>query len=270
MTTALVHLLDSTATPTSLRVQAAILRQGHGLRLHADVANLCEALEKTSLRGGHGLALLAGHLAAVCGAAQAVRGTVPDARVVALVDQPGDARLLQAMRSGVDVCWPLKAPAALIATGLSRLARSGPDAASAALPDHVEGGWQLGADAWVMHAGGLRVPLTSAERAVLLALYRAPGNVLSHAAIAHAVNTLPLGNGKPPQAPSGAVATAQAAAAARRLGVLMSRLRRKFAVMGADMPIRSVRGVGYALIGLGPAAQAGAVVPVMPAAPVVL
>jgi len=234
-------------------LQAALLWHGLGLRFYQDADVLCEALYDSDEAGGaNRLVLLSGSHASVCGAAAAVRRVDGVIAVVALLSAFRDRLLLQAMRSGIDACWPA-GPAPSVVPGVLRFlgrAGQGGDVHTVGRP-----GWKLVSRAWLVQApDGAVIPLTTAERMLMIALYQAPGRFLSHAAILQAIDH--GASVQPEQRP---------AAMARRLSVLVSRLRRKFGTAGHDMPIRSVRGQGYELCAdFGPPPiQAVAAAPVM-------
>ncbi|MFT4173093.1 MAG: response regulator transcription factor [Rhodocyclaceae bacterium] len=90
--------------------------------------------------------------------------------------------------------------------------------------------WSLIDSGWTLHSSvGHRVPLTHSERMFMLALAEAPGQIVSRETLAQVLS----GDG------------AAADYDLHRLDALVSRLRRKFAEKGADLPVRAVRGVGY-------------------------
>src|SRR5690606_23151778 len=176
--------------------------------------------------------------------------------VIALPRSVSQEGLLLAMQAGIDACWPAEVPLSLLAESLSRLqSRSTPvQPLSAAAP----AAWALVARGWkVLTPGGGFVSLTATERALMLALARAPHYRLPHdALIRHA---------------SADSTQVSVPVAHRRLGVLISRLRRKFETQGLDSPIRSVRGVGYELcVEIQAPARAVAAVRETAAPPVVL
>ncbi len=224
-----------------VHVQTEILRCGMGLRLHSTIAALRAAISAPPVAGVSQLVLLAADPAQSCRAASAVRRADPAINIVALLPSVDDVILVQAMHSGIDICWSSRAPARQIASGLMRWVSAPPSAAAhmGRAPEH-EQEWVLTSRAWALQPpGGGAIMLTAAERALLLALCQAPGQRLSHAALLHAID--------PSAAIASALSRTQAALFARRLSVLISRLRQKFSAVGADMPIRSLRGVGYEL-----------------------
>lgn len=264
MSTGFVHFLQGADPLPSLRIQTAILRHGLGLRLHTEVDDLCTALAESAAPGVSQLALVAGEPALLFTAVEALRQANPLVQVLGLLNQVNEDVLRQALRSGVDACWPAGASPRHIAAQLQRRLRVSQEHAehSSGLGPHS--GWLLEAGGWALRSGAIRISLTSAERAFVLALYRAPGHALSHAEMASAIEQ---GTGR--QALCGEQSSCTAAdTAARRLSVLMSRLRRKFNAAGVEMPVYSLRGLGYALNTGAPATEslqaAGAVVPAIP------
>lgn len=176
---------------------------------------------------------MAGKLATNSKAAAAVRRADPAVTIVVLLPEISQSALAIALQSGVDACWPLTSPADQLVACVSRLLGRavGPAGQSA----HTSG-WKLVSKAWLVQTPqGVGVPLTTAERSVMLALCQAAGQSLSHAEILKSLHLSGHTDNRSSQAP------------ARRLSVLISRLRRKFEVAGSDMPIRSVRGQGYEL-----------------------
>jgi len=240
MSTELIHFFEGAGSGASQPVVAALLHRGCGLRVHRSVAGLVRALAAPVAAGAPCLVLLAGGPAATCRAAEAVRRVDAGVAIVALLPRPDQALLLRAMRCGIDACWPQAAAPPLVVAAVMRLIgrpeQSGPGSGHGGC-DVFDGGpaWVLAWRGWVVQApDGACISLTGIERSMLLALLEAPGQRLTHDEILAAVP------GARPRGPQGG-------AAARRLSVLMSRMRRKFAATGHDMPIRSLRGSGYAL-----------------------
>jgi len=228
------------------QVQSEILQRGVSLRLHYDIAALCQHLRHG--REAHALVLIAAPPDPACQAARALRKVDPEVSLVALISDLNDSLLLQALHAGFNVCWPGHTPAGPLVDQLlhflrppaALLSRERPSRAGSANPR-----WRLDSRAWSVQApSGAKIQLTTAERALIVALYMAPGQQLSHADMLQAVDEAGCSVQRcRKRSPAGAYE----AAATRRLSVLMSRLRRKFHDAGADMPIRSLRGVGYEL-----------------------
>jgi len=99
-----------------------------------------------------------------------------------------------------------------------------PSAAHWVVADH---GWTI----WT--PGGRSVVLTPTERAFMCALWQAPDTRATHAALLAAIQDI-RGHVQEKTSPS-------------RLGVIVSRLRRKFTRAGAVLPLQSVHDWGYTL-----------------------
>lgn len=138
------------------------------------------------------------------------------------------------IQAGVDWIYPVGASCGLVATMLlslwNRPRSESSTQMSAATRRHE--GWILAEYAWILQdPQGLRVRLTSSERAVLLVLFDAPDLSATHEVLLAAVNqarNLPPGAGL-----------------RTRLSVLMSRLRSKCRRQGMDLPIRVIHNLGY-------------------------
>lgn len=314
MSAGFIHFFQAPGAGKLLQLHGALLRHGLGLSLHEGVGALCESVQAapTAIRMPR-LVLLAASHELNRQAAAALRRIDSGIFIVALAAQVDDNALLQAMRDGIDACWPAGAPPPSIATGVLRLLGGGAgagqcvghgaaahqpagfvihgeagqgdvDAVPKASPQSggeapagrpevftaVGSGWKLLSRAWTVRApNGAHIELTTTERTLMLALYEAPGRRLSHAEMIRALEQAAVQmpgavHAKAPQGsqrarPGGLHRVAQATVgdapgrggrgdpATRRLGVLMSRLRRKFVEAGLDMPFRSVRGLGYEL-----------------------
>lgn len=218
-----LHLFDTANHPGSGELQTALLRQGLGLRLHSDVQNLVGMLQHARRAEEPSLVLLCGSFEANCEAARALRAVVPAIPVMAVFLPFTQERVLEAMAQGVVACWPASLRADMLASALYRL--------MSAKPGQARTGWCLKGRGWQLESPqGITLALTSAERALMLALCAAPAKRLAHAALVGVVSNL-----------------APEESALRRPSVLVSRLRRKFTEAGLEFPIRSLRGVGYEL-----------------------
>lgn len=245
MSAGLIHFYLEPEGSVSGPLQRAASRQGLAIRLHDCIASLCSGLRPSAVGQERRLVVLVGAQAVCPRLAQAIRGADPSVGVVALVPEVTPATLELAMYAGVDACWPLGASPTLLAMVLQRqLNVGGPATANGAStrsrhdfpgPAGVPAvGWRLGMRGWVIHAPrGAHITLTTAERDIVLALWHAPGHRLAHADLLNVIAPVSERGGAP--------------AAARRLSVLVSRLRKKFHCAGVPMPVRSVRGSGYEL-----------------------
>lgn len=90
--------------------------------------------------------------------------------------------------------------------------------------------WSLSADGWVVIApNGTTLPLTAQERAFLVRLWQCVGEAVSREELAIALDSDPYEYDF------------------HRLDTLVSRLRRKASDIGLTLPLRAVRGTGYAI-----------------------
>lgn len=183
--------------------------------------------------------VLAGSHDENCSAAASLRALHSGAGIVALVEPDSETAVIQAMQVGADNCCPHTGSTRLLASMLLRLFyRAGkvqsPSVQPSAYPQ--PGIWSMQEQAWVLVSPqGIRMRLTTGERAFLTALLATPELRATHKQLIDAVNssyalTVPL--------------TQQG-----RLGVLVSRLRRKFTDHGIDIPLKSVHNWGYMFTG---------------------
>jgi DNA-binding response OmpR family regulator len=94
--------------------------------------------------------------------------------------------------------------------------------------------WRLSEDGWMLATpGGEKLQLGAAERALLLALATQPDRQLGRDQLIAEIDRATKGNGYNNAA----------------LSVMVSRLRRKAGAPGVELPLRAVRGQGYALTG---------------------
>lgn len=236
MTAGFVHLFGSAGFAGASALQTALLRQGLGLRLHTEMSQLLAALSVQGTKPEPSLVLLGASFEQCCQAARQLRSVAPALPVMALVSPFTEAAVKQALVHGIVACWPASVPVDTLAMNLQRLLCHRQESATAA--------WRLNHLGWeIQSPHGVVVALTSAERALMLALCSAPRRRLSHDALDSVMG--PAGSvssegGEPVHGQARGTGT-------RRMSVMMSRLRKKFLAAGLDLPIRSLRGVGYEL-----------------------
>ena len=173
-----------------------------------------------------------------CAAANYLRTLYPGLGIVAVADFASQLEPLQVLQSGADSIFPLNAEAPLLSAILFRLLWRIKQRWADATPPVAAGvpGWQLQEQAWVIVSpDGKRIPLTTGERAFLSTLMAAGGARASHAELTDAVNA--------------AYALGPQALHKGRLGVLVSRMRRKFDEQGINMPLKSIHRWGYMFTG---------------------
>jgi len=184
------------------------------------------------------VAVLAGQLKQSIDAARYLRAVCPGTGIVVLMHGRSDAGCIQALDTGADAYCPAGASSALLAAVVFSLLRRLTPASGLASPASVDPdrGWALHEGGSVLTGpGGARISLTTGERAFMKTLLYAREARASHRQLIDAVNAC-YANAAP--------RTHQA-----RLGVLVSRLRRKFASHGYDMPLKSVHNWGYMFTG---------------------
>lgn len=184
------------------------------------------------------LVLLDGDLRGNCADAQLINTLYPECGVVSLLDDLGEEALINALQSGADTCCGRYASVNLLASILfSLLRRRGGAAyvpkASASQSD----AWQLARQAWVLQGPeNCALSLTTAERAFLMRLTQQPGMRATHEELMQAID------------PESDAITMRAAQA--RLGVLVSRLRRKLRQKyDLELPVKSLHKWGYMFTG---------------------
>ncbi len=238
-------LLFDTCSNADARDDAATLLRTHGFEvLHCgDLPKLYRLAKKNARQYGATIfVMLSGSLAENCIAAKYLRALFPAARILALVGSLDDPVLIKSLESGADgFCRRDASTQLLLATIFRLLGRSGTQLNMAdhhAVPGQSESSanWTLLEHGWILGGPqGLRIPLTTGERSFLTALFAEPDFCASHAKLISAVNA--SYNRYSP-------ATHQA-----RLGVMVSRMRRKFKEHGFSMPLKSVHNWGYMFTG---------------------
>lgn len=239
MSAGFIYLFRTQQTGVISRLEAGLLDSGLGLRRVADTAELCSTLERSAADEVQ-LVLLADSAQRNIQAAREIRRYAPRVTLMALQSDVHPNSLICALQNGIDVCWPAAAPVALVVSGVLRLV--GHCGGSAVALDQPQ--WRLVSQGWMVQApDGRSVTLTAAEKAIVGALCNAPHQQLSHDALLRAVEY----ELQPESSFADSSLATRARPAARRMSVLVSRLRHKLAAAGIHMPIRSVRGRGYQL-----------------------
>jgi DNA-binding response OmpR family regulator len=223
--------------------------QGFQLQVCDDAPSAHDHVDAARARGVAAVAVLAGNRTQNSDAARYVRALCPDAGVLVLMHTRNDAACVQILHSGADAYCPANVSTPLLVAVLfsllRRLARASSRTATVLAPD--DGGWSLHEGGSVLIGPAGRIPLTTGERAFVATLLSADGLRASHRQLIDAVNAC---------YPSAAPRTHQA-----RLGVLISRLRKKFGCYGYDMPLKSVHNWGYMFTGHIASVATGAAVP---------
>jgi len=197
---------------------AAALRQ---FRWDVRVFDSLAALQETLPRQPADLLVLRGPCAAMPELIVGLRRAAPGASVVWQACGASAAERAAALDAGVDACAPATTEPLewdALLRSLYRRARRGMCA------------WRVVAPARLLVGpAGERLPLTVRERAILVRLFNAPGHCL------HRESFFPGAAGDPLDG-------------ARRVDVVVSRLRSKARRFNIELPVLAVRGWGYILL----------------------
>lgn len=172
-----------------------------------------------------------------CAVATYLHAMHPSVGIAAMIDGLDDAPAIQLLQSGVDnMCLRSASTALMVAILCRLLGRVSRHEVGQILARAPSKGWSLQDQGWVLVSpDGIRIPLTTGERAFLAMLIGAPDMCATHEQLLEAVNS--------------SYAHAEPAARPGRLGVLVSRLRRKFTQHDIEMPLKSVHNWGYMFTG---------------------
>jgi len=235
---------------------AALAEQGYEVIHCPDTVHLRnqvgQALAAAELSGEPIMAILAAEQSRNQAAA-GILAAWPQVGVLAQLDSCDNASLVAALQLGVDTWCPRTCSSSVLLLALHGLKRrlegtvvrmavpSDRSGVDSALPTPVTPEtsvvplqkWVLSDQAWLLQTPeGHEIPLTSSERGFMLKLVNGPDMSATHHDLLH-------------QAGPGA----DCAAARTRLGVLVSRLRRKVAEHGATLPVKSLHSRGYMFSG---------------------
>ncbi|WP_300647162.1 winged helix-turn-helix domain-containing protein [Paenalcaligenes sp.] len=226
--------------------QQALEATGFQLQVLSDHKALFQAVTSTQ-RKNHGqfspaIFLLSAHLKGALSLIARLRAQDPYVPLVIVQSVWDEATLLPFLYGGVDAyCIGTDSPelwAAKFSSLLRRIRVSVPmldvtkvsSAKSFSPPDPM---WALANEGWQLFSpDGRSITLTSTERFLLLELCRQPDKRASHQQLLRALN-------------DGEEDTSDPVIAHNRLGVIISRLKRKGSLEGVAIPIRSVHKWGY-------------------------
>lgn len=205
----------------------------------------CAAVKQAQLlfeRCRPSLAVLAGEPADIRGLAAHMRALDRGVGIVAAGDfRSADVRV-GCLMAGADACAPLGVEAEELLAMLLALSRRGVSQAAAAPSSAADEGvgeagqstWTLRAQGWELWSpDGVRISLSTQERIVLLRIWESPVREVSRADLAGLLAGASEGAGR-------------TQTSSRVVDILVSRLRNKGKRQGAEIPLRSVYGYGYA------------------------
>lgn len=241
-TNPLVMLLAPKATAgvgtASSKIAAALDTNGFEVLPCADILELYQLAQEKLKPDGPALVLLAGSHAENCVAATYLRTLHPYVGIIVILQGTAEEPLLQALQAGADTYCFRGSSAALLSALILRLQwRLNQRWSQPVVHDEPKAGvWSLQEQAWsLVTPTGTRVPLTTGERAFLSFLLSAPNQRATHGQLIEAVNA--------------SYALKDPSAQPGRLGVLVSRMRRKLTVHGAVLPLKSMHNWGYMFTG---------------------
>lgn len=224
-------------TPVALARVNDLGAHGFQVRQCAEIPAVYQAAQNELSQTAATVVILAGLHAENCTVAANLRMLYPAVGVVALADSDSDEASMQLFQSGADAVCPAGASTPLLAAMLFRLLWRLDMAAAMRSAAQNSPVWRLSEQAWILSSpNSQRIPLTTGERAFLLALMTAPNQRASHAQLTDAVNAAYAGE------TTGVMQS--------RLSVLVSRLRRKCVEHGTRLPVKSVHNWGYMFTGL--------------------
>lgn len=170
-------------------------------------------------------------------AVSVLRSRYTNLGIVAIASSTHEACIIDLLHRGADTyCLETASPQMLLAIVLRlqwrlKMARQDMPAENrSAAPRQVA--WQLTDQGWALRCpDGQSITLTTGERAFLSALLNAPRQQAPHGQLIDAVNA--------------AYYAKQTRNPRMHLGVMISRLRRKFSQAGVVLPLKSIHGWGY-------------------------
>lgn len=243
--------LDPTVLLFAPKADGHVNRQGANraveLRAHgfdvlccSDIPELYKVAKAKFAPDHPAMVVLVGSQDQNCSAVASLRALHSGTGIVALVEPNSETAIIQALQVGADNCCPITGSTRLLAAILLRLFhRAGKLGAMPLISptgDAKAEVWSLQDQAWVLVSpAGSRIGLTTGERAFLTTLLGADDLRATHKQLIDAL--------------SASYASDAPLALQGRLGVLVSRLRRKCADAGIDIPLKSVHNWGYMFTG---------------------
>ena len=212
----------------------ALAERGYRLIFCPDITALLQLAQTRSRHAGSVcIAWLGGALAEICSAAVRLRMLCPQIGIL-MQSEVSDSAMLQALHSGGDQFCPKDASLELLAASLHSLRRRLMQVPI--IPDPgLSNDWVLDQEGWTLISPlGISFGLTSTERAFIVCLLKDEDRRASHYELMKAVASKRDVIANPPGAQH-----------VNRLGVLVSRMRRKFSQGGTSLPIRSIHNWGY-------------------------
>lgn len=172
-----------------------------------------------------------------------LRALAPETGIMLILGNADEPELAAHFQMGIDIWAPETASAELLVAMLLELARRqvewqarGEQYVSSAMPSPVPGRWALDEQGWVLTSpDGIGISLTTAERAFLMLLLSTPNKKVPRDLLIQAMH--------------GVYGAQSSDKEYGRLGVTVSRLRRKAEKSGMVLPLKSLYSWGYMFTG---------------------
>lgn len=212
--------------------------QGYTIKAHTTLTTLMHHISTVQdVAGNRVVIVIDGRDAGSATAVSTLRSLPIGVGIVALVDRDDDAAMLRLLQMGADICSFVCAPpdlwVATVSRLLWRLGQHKPQGVTST--PETPGTWTLIEQGWAMLTpAGHSITLTTGERAFMMTLLNAPLKQATHEDLISAVNASY-------NYPS--TRTYQS-----RLGVMVSRMRRKFMAAGVPLPLKSIHNWGYMFV----------------------
>lgn len=208
--------------------------QSHGYTLHRenDLNVLCQHAEQLKQTQQPSLFILAGSPADSVSAIMRLRAINDETGIISMLPSHNEAAFTQALLCGADYYVTSDTGSSLLLAIINTVLRGQRQGVSQPLDSTC---WLLQDGDWTISSpDGILVTLTTNERALFQQLIEATDGKVTHQ---HLLETI-------------AVVDKSLAQTTRlnRLGVIISRLRRKFDDAGLDLPIKSVHNWGYMFV----------------------
>lgn len=235
------RLTDSVSSYDDLSIVSGLPRLGLTVEVCTSMADLTRQVDAARQQAPLAplVVIIDARSTATCSATSAVRALYPQAGIVVLSSASAEHSLLVHLQSGADSHCEVSASSELLAATvfrvLWRMQFGQPPHSHPAPRVGEQTGWQLVNQGWALCApSGVSIGLTTSERAFMTALFESPGMQATHEQLLAAINNLPDSGHSPKQQ--------------SHLGIMISRLRRKFNQANEPLPLQSIHNWGYMFV----------------------
>lgn len=203
--------------------------QEHGYQLHYenDLNKLCQQAMRDAQQQ-HSIYVLQGNPTEMVTATMRLRAISSNVGIVTLMSSHNETAFSQALLCGADAYATTDMSTTLLLAIVSSILRR---ISHNVVIQNESSGWVLQDEAWTVSSpNGVEINLTTTERTLFLALFEAPDGRVSHTELLGIL---------------GIDSELEKTARINRLGVVVSRLRRKFEANGLTLPLKSLHNWGY-------------------------